>query len=480
MGRWEYPNYPIIEPEPGKTFFFGRDYLNSRVKEIDNLHEWEKDLIDRKTIPRVAWRDIHSRFKGPIVNRIKRHFIQYWNFVNIPFAYNNLLIKPPTDEGTELKKFSQYFKTKYFPDMAELKKNEMTESESRPGIALTCRKHADTQSSNGVIEVQAIRSASYWSIGLEIKNPEFSIRTAYLDLIKNAKHFIYIENQYLISQTDDKEIENQVINALAAKVIEKIRAGERFSVYLVHPLIAGFDGDLSKPNGVLPRRGTDIIYKTLYKSEKSLIKQVMKFDLNWEKYIKIYSLKNHGLLNDVPVAEIVYVHSKLMIVDDDIALLGSANINDRSLLGTRDSEVGVVVTDSNKIQGQLAGKAFPKSSVVQDLRIRAWRTIFGVSKPVSWEDPLDEDLQNAIAVQANINDQFYWDVFGSYPSNNIKFFRDIAPSIRKIHKEQYLQNREKVKGIAVPWPYLFLDSENIEHYDKLAPEVVLAPKILLT
>lgn len=35
----------------------------------------------------------------------------------------------------------------------------------------------------------------------------------------------------------------------------------------------------------------------------------------------------------------VYVHSKLMIIDDRAAIIGSSNINDRSLLGSRDSEV---------------------------------------------------------------------------------------------------------------------------------------------
>lgn len=33
------------------------------------------------------------------------------------------------------------------------------------------------------------------------------------------------------------------------------------------------------------------------------------------------------------------MHSKVMIVDDNTVLVGSANINDRSLLGLRDSEV---------------------------------------------------------------------------------------------------------------------------------------------
>lgn len=32
-----------------------------------------------------------------------------------------------------------------------------------------------------------------------------------------------------------------------------------------------------------------------------------------------------------------------MIVDDEIALIGSANINDRSLLGKRDSELAIIV-----------------------------------------------------------------------------------------------------------------------------------------
>jgi phosphatidylserine/phosphatidylglycerophosphate/cardiolipin synthase-like enzyme len=40
-----------------------------------------------------------------------------------------------------------------------------------------------------------------------------------------------------------------------------------------------------------------------------------------------------------PVTELVYIHSKLLICDDRIVICGSANINDRSLLGTRDSEV---------------------------------------------------------------------------------------------------------------------------------------------
>ena len=75
-----------------------------------------------------------------------------------------------------------------------------------------------------------------------------------------------------------------------------------------------------------------------------------------EKYSKFFFVKLIHLISRVffgleflkfsdlcpagtPVTELIYIHSKLMIVDDKILICGSANINDRSLLGSRDSEV---------------------------------------------------------------------------------------------------------------------------------------------
>lgn len=40
-----------------------------------------------------------------------------------------------------------------------------------------------------------------------------------------------------------------------------------------------------------------------------------------------------------------------MIVDDRKVIIGSANINDRSMLGTRDSELAVLIEDTNFIDG---------------------------------------------------------------------------------------------------------------------------------
>lgn len=47
----------------------------------------------------------------------------------------------------------------------------------------------------------------------------------------------------------------------------------------------------------------------------------------------------------------VYIHGKVCIVDDRLAIIGSANINDRSMRGDRDSELAAVIRDTEMIDG---------------------------------------------------------------------------------------------------------------------------------
>ena len=51
--------------------------------------------------------------------------------------------------------------------------------------------------------VQVLRSASKWSVG--IKKKENSILQGYYQLIDNAKHYIYIENQFFVSRAFNEE-----------------------------------------------------------------------------------------------------------------------------------------------------------------------------------------------------------------------------------------------------------------------------------
>ena len=121
------------------------------------------------------------------------------------------------------------------------------------------------------------------------------------------------------------------------------------------------------------------------------------------RYIKFFGLRTHGVLpNGKPATEIVYVHSKMMIVDDKIALIGSANINDRSMMGSRDSELAVVVNDSRETASTIDGEPFMAREFAHSLRTTCWAQIFGLEDPKEAADPLSEALWDLIDSRAQV------------------------------------------------------------------------------
>jgi len=80
---------------------------------------------------------------------------------------------------------------------------------------------------------------------------------------------------------------------------------------------------------------------TIGYAPNSLLQRLTNEGINPADYLVVFGLRSHGKIKDKPVTEQIYVHSKLIIIDDVYALIGSANINDRSMLGSRDSELAV-------------------------------------------------------------------------------------------------------------------------------------------
>ena len=76
------------------------------------------------------------------------------------------------------------------------------------------------------------------------------------------------------------------------------------------------------------------------------------------------------------VQEIVYVHSKLMIVDDKFVICGSANINDRSLIGKRDSELAAVIRDEEFQDSVLNGTKVKVGKYAYTLRKKIFELVF--------------------------------------------------------------------------------------------------------
>jgi phospholipase D1/2 len=171
-----------------------------------------------------------------------------------------------------------------------------------------------------------------------------------MQMIDAAKYYIYIENQFFITIADDSVVKNQLAEALFRRVLRAHTSNEKFRVYIVLPLLPGFD-NVNAVQAVLY-----FIMRSITKGEGSLFKRLEKAGVPVDDYISFYGMRAHDVLMGILVTEIIYVHSKLMIIDDRMAICGSANINDRSLLGQRDSEVGMVINDLEEEEGRLNGQ----------------------------------------------------------------------------------------------------------------------------
>ena len=162
---------------------------------------------------------------------------------------------------------------------------------------------------------------------------------------------------------------------------------------------------------------------TVSKGKHSLLEQLESEGINWEEYIGFYSLRQHAFLREEPVTEIIYIHSKLMIVDDRFVVIGSANINDRSMLGTRDSEIAAIIEDENVFDSNLAGQPFKINKFAHDFRMKLFAEHFGAENPNEILDPVSKDFWNRWNERAQRNTEIYREIFSAEPDNEITTVR---------------------------------------------------------
>lgn len=70
-----------------------------------------------------------------------------------------------------------------------------------------------------------------------------------------------------------------------------------------------------------------------------------------------------------------------MIADDRVVLCGSANLNDRSQLGTHDSEIAVMIEDYTPVQSTMDGQPWTASRFGASLRRELFRKHLGLLPP---------------------------------------------------------------------------------------------------
>lgn len=70
-------------------------------------------------------------------------------------------------------------------------------------------------------DVQVVRSVSNWSSLID--KTETSIQQAYLSLIANSKHYIYIENQFFVSMINSVDVTNEICKVICERIIRAHR-----------------------------------------------------------------------------------------------------------------------------------------------------------------------------------------------------------------------------------------------------------------
>ncbi|KAL9235011.1 hypothetical protein vseg_009814 [Gypsophila vaccaria] len=271
---------------------------------------------------------------------------------------------------------------------------------------------------------QIIRSVSQWSAGTS--QDEDSIHKAYCSLIEKAEHFIYIENQFFISGLEgDDTIHNRVMEALYNRILLAHRLQKCFRVIIVLPLLPGFQGGMDDSGAATVRALMHWQYRTICRGENSLFHRLRAtLGSHSSDYISFYGLRTYGTLSEGGplVTSQVYVHSKLMIVDDRVTLVGSSNINDRSLLGSRDSEIGVVIEDKDFVESSMNGQSWTAGKFSKSLRLSLWAEHLGlpVGEISQIQDPVADITYKKLWMEtAEANSMIYELVFQCAPNDHI-------------------------------------------------------------
>uniref|UniRef100_A0A0D9VNR8 Phospholipase D n=1 Tax=Leersia perrieri TaxID=77586 RepID=A0A0D9VNR8_9ORYZ len=337
-GRYDTPRHPLFR---SLQTLHKEDYYNPNFAVLDERG------------PREPWHDLHSKIDGPAAYDVLKNFEERW-------------LKASKRSGAK--------------KLSKSNNDTLLWIERIPDIAgIDDEVHLNDNDPERW-DVQIFRSIDSNSVKAFPKDPreatsknlvcgknvliDMSIQTAYVNAIRGAQHFIYIENQYFLGSSfnwdshKDVGANNLIPIEIALKIANKIYANERFSAYIVIPMWP--EGN---PTGAPTQR---ILYwqkKTMQMMYEIIHKALREVGLDNtyepEDYLNFFCLGNREA-EDRPGASsgscsannpqdqarknrrfMVYVHSKGMIVDDEYVIIGSANINQRSMEGTRDTEIAM-------------------------------------------------------------------------------------------------------------------------------------------
>ncbi|KAG6526276.1 phospholipase D alpha 1-like [Zingiber officinale] len=360
----------------------------------------------KKGGPREPWHDIHSRLEGPIAWDVLYNFEQRWRkqgrkdvLVELR-DISDIIIPPspvmfPEDQDTWN---VQLFRS--IDEGAAFGFPEAPEDAARAGLV---------SGKDNIIDR--------------------SIQDAYINAIRRAKDFIYIENQYFLGscyawKADDIKPEDigalhLIPKELSLKIVSKIEAGERFTVYIVVPMWPEGIPESGSVQAILDwqRRTMDMMYADIVQAL-----QAKGLEDNPKDYLTFFCLGNREVKKsgeyepeeqpppdtDYSKAQearrfMIYVHTKMMIVDDEYIIIGSANINQRSMDGSRDSEIAMGAYQPRHLSTRELAKG-----QIHGFRMALWYEHLGMLDEVFQHPQTLECIQKVNKIAEK-----YWDLYSS-------------------------------------------------------------------
>lgn len=143
---------------------------------------------------------------------------------------------------------------------------------------------------------QIVRSISKWSHGVQT---EHSIADAYINVIKNSQHFVYIENQFFITATSDaqKPVRNKIGAVIVERILRAARNGEKYKVIVIMPAVPAFAGDLKDDASLGTRAIMEFQYNSINRGGYSIMEVVGNAGYDPTEYIRFYNLRNYDRIN---------------------------------------------------------------------------------------------------------------------------------------------------------------------------------------
>ncbi|XP_072977809.1 phospholipase D alpha 1-like [Typha angustifolia] len=306
------------------------------------LHDFQQNNFPHADLrhggPREPWHDVHSKLEGPAAWDVLTNFEQRWR-KQAPKELSHSLVNVQED---------------IFPHPSYF--------DAIDSWNVQVFRSIDDASVVG-FPSDPSEAASMGLVSGKDVTIDQSIHSAYVEAIRRAKRFIYIENQYFFGscaswrQGQDSGCLNLVPIEIALKIASKIRKGERFAAYVVTPMWPEGEPEGETVQAILHwnRLTMEMMYGIVAKAieEAGLGGKLHPCD-----YLNFFCLGNREVqLPDeyIPPEQpkpetdywrtqvnrrfLIYVHAKLMIVDDEYVIVGSANLNQRSLAGDRDTEI---------------------------------------------------------------------------------------------------------------------------------------------